>query len=269
MACAAALVACLETHKEGARVALWGLQAVSSLLHSSGGHLSLHEKQRKLAEAGACQAVVAAVKEHPMDLQVQWHGARAIAWLVWLCHSNCARLGAEGACEVFTSLLRSVGADLSDRRAVSFLKVVSVLAELPDNSERLAAAGVCETLVAMLQHPSDDLPTSLQDQIEITQCNVAQTITAMAKHSAARLGAAGACQALVRVINTSLERTDMQLSAFQAVLALAQLPDNRERLIAVDVFAALNRSTTQWGYFREDLRATAAAILQLDLHQGH
>eukprot|EP00611_Tribonema_gayanum_P013644 TRINITY_DN2466_c1_g1_i2.p1 TRINITY_DN2466_c1_g1~~TRINITY_DN2466_c1_g1_i2.p1 ORF type:complete len:254 (-),score=19.50 TRINITY_DN2466_c1_g1_i2:205-936(-) len=229
---AAAVASCLRAHKESSRVALWGVRAVFKLLNP----VKSPKEVRKLVEVGLCQAVVGAMKEHPTNHGVQSYGAQAIFSLCWRCDAICAACGAAGACEVVAAALHGAASDFRDwtttDRLNSALDAAGALAGLPSNSEKLAAAGACEALVAMLLrvNPPGDCTHPSRYVLEQTQWNVLDAITALAKHSGARLGAAGACEALVQAVDTSCEGPALQSKASKTVLALAQHADNRARL---------------------------------------
>eukprot|EP00611_Tribonema_gayanum_P013643 TRINITY_DN2466_c1_g1_i1.p1 TRINITY_DN2466_c1_g1~~TRINITY_DN2466_c1_g1_i1.p1 ORF type:complete len:276 (-),score=13.44 TRINITY_DN2466_c1_g1_i1:27-824(-) len=259
---AAAVASCLRAHKESSRVALWGVRAVFKLLNP----VKSPKEVRKLVEVGLCQAVVGAMKEHPTNHGVQSYGAQAIFSLCWRCDAICAACGAAGACEVVAAALHGAASDFRDwtttDRLNSALDAAGALAGLPRNSEKLAAAGACGAVVAMLRvNPSRNVPIPLRFILEQTQWCVLDAILALAKHSGARLGAAGACEALVQAVDSSCEGQALQSKALKTMLPLAQHPDNRARLRKADACAIVKRSLDRNGTGNEDLRIAAAAIL--------
>ena len=122
-------------------VAEYGCEAVAAFAQDT-------TNSGRLGEAGACEAVTAALREYGDYRDVAMEGLLAVALLARNT-DNSDRLGEAGACEAVTALLKKEW--LWEECASYGCNAVARLARDIENSSRLGKAGACEVVTALLK----------------------------------------------------------------------------------------------------------------------
>ncbi|KAG5191874.1 hypothetical protein JKP88DRAFT_294622 [Tribonema minus] len=174
-------------------------------------HLSLDNDRncRALGEAGACEALMAAVKKFTVDAAWQQDAAGAIGFL-GAVPINARRLAAGGACTFVLAVLHAnLDNALSVRTALSAAGVLAAQHEID-----LTANGACEAVVQALNAHAGHCRIQLQRL----------SVLVMLTHVGAarlRLVAAGAGAAAVRAMRAFPADTQLQCHATSIILCLS------------------------------------------------
>eukprot|EP01047_Picozoa_sp_COSAG01_P000523 COSAG01_NODE_10_length_42970_cov_93.010007_19_plen_378_part_00 len=103
--CSKALVAALQAHSTDAAVQQWGCRALKELVHTGWLHgkelvASHPANQTAAAAAGGIEAVVAALRAHPINARVQGSGLLALYHLAHNHPTNTAAISVAGGAEL-------------------------------------------------------------------------------------------------------------------------------------------------------------------------
>ncbi|KAG5187286.1 hypothetical protein JKP88DRAFT_307517 [Tribonema minus] len=239
----AALVASMRDRPGEATIQLQGLQAiVKQLLNSEQGSIKYTACTRRLRFVGACEVVIAALRNHARDAGVLSWTLQALDELA-ADEDNRAALGEGGACEAVVATLSGQPAD---REIVHWgIRAVTGLAHSnPANKKAradivLVGRGACEAVVAGMKAFPDDADVQEAGLQEVGLLAVANLGCSSAQ---ARLGGAGACEAAARALLAFPAHADVQQEGVHAVATLAYSADNSRRLGAVGVCEPVIRS---------------------------
>eukprot|EP00611_Tribonema_gayanum_P030947 TRINITY_DN8775_c0_g2_i2.p1 TRINITY_DN8775_c0_g2~~TRINITY_DN8775_c0_g2_i2.p1 ORF type:complete len:478 (-),score=81.03 TRINITY_DN8775_c0_g2_i2:510-1943(-) len=263
-----ALVSCMSAHPHSVNVARWGLRAVvGSLVEAQlAGATAFADCQRTFREAGACDAVVKAMRRHPSYVLVARHGLLAILYLAHGTAVNATALGAAGACQAVVEAMRRHASDAAVAQYGGFA-AGGLACDNAANCSALGAAGACQAFAAVLRKFTTDaetlqlaaasivflarwpenqaaLPAGIcEGLVSVLQANIlvgheqlveaVKTVLMLSLESAAyrdQLGKADACQALLAALSTIGDDADMQWLPLAALANLAENDANRERL---------------------------------------
>ena len=212
--------------------------------------LSLPDVKRvRLVNAGACEAVVAAMKAHASSERVTEAGCAATRRLADIADLGLI-LGAVGACQVVTAALRCHAASEAVARA-GCGAVIVLVDKCPANAKTLCAEGVCEAAVAVMRAHA-----GIQSVV-LNGCKAVRSL-AFSEDCRTRLVAAGACEAAVAALQSYSGDGDLALwgCATIATLAANSAAASTARLLAAGACEAVtgamrghasNAEVSMWG----------------------
>ncbi|KAG5191838.1 armadillo-type protein [Tribonema minus] len=177
------------------------------------GAMVLAECQLKLRQAGACDAVVGAMRRHASAAIVARCGLQVICCLAHENDANCSALGAAGACQAVVAAMRRHSSDAIV--AQDGVQAIMCLAE--DNDSNLAAlttAGACQTAAAVLR--------KFTTKVEVLDF-AAVCISVLAQYPQVRadLLAAGAGEGLFKVLEANSEVKELIFVAVGTLVLLS------------------------------------------------
>ena len=177
--------------------------------------VDIDSARNRLVRAGACRAVVAALKQHPGSASVAERGCLAVYNLT--SETAMDDLIAASVCEALVAALCAHTG--SAKVAEQAMKAVRCLATTDSNRETLLAAGACQAVTKALQAHGAN--------VTIAQWGVG-TITrlALGEGCGRALGAAG-CAAVISALQQHTSNEDLCIWACQAILSLAASNDEK------------------------------------------
>ncbi|KAG5191054.1 hypothetical protein JKP88DRAFT_160158 [Tribonema minus] len=197
------LVGAMDDHAGKADVQMHGTTALSYLA------LGNDRNRRALGEAGACEALMAAVKRFTIDAAWQ-HDAAGAIWSLAAVPTNAGTLVAAGACTFVVAVLQ---ANLHNAHIVhTALSATRVL--VTHHELALTASGACEAVVQALNAHADN------DQIDLTGLSVL-VMLARTGEARLRLNTADAGAAAARAMRAFPADPLLQITAVSVIASLS------------------------------------------------
>ena len=167
----------------------------------------------RLGKAGACEAVISAMKAFPRYKDLQGHGCYAVTKLAYRHEHNRLLLRDCGACQAVLSALKAFPSD----RRIQYLSIWSVL-NLSVDSEGasiLGKLGACESVVSgMRSFPTDR-------DVQLNGCWALLDLAFNNEANRALIAKAGGCECVVAALRAFRGDEGVLLPAVWAILNLA------------------------------------------------
>ena len=179
----------------------------------------------RLGKADACKLVVSALKAHIMDSEVAKQGCRAIHHLARDDAANSDMLGSLGACEtVLTISEYFISKPDSDAVSEAAAEAASSLSSNSEaNARKLSVSEACEEVVRVAEKALSSKDTTLALSAAATVLKISQGGPSHLQS----LGAAGACEAVVKMLSELPRDTTLVISMIQALAALCRFGTER------------------------------------------
>jgi hypothetical protein len=205
------------------------------------------------AEHGS-QAVVAALRAHPTNVDVQKQGCEQLWDFARYSEEDKVRIGEAGGCQAVVAALRAHPTNADVQRNGCW--ALRSLANNDENRVRIGEAGGCQAVVAALRaHPTNA-------GVQESGCGALWSLARRSEENKVRIGEAGGCQAVIAALRAHPTNAGLQRSGCWALANLANNNDENEVRIGEAggcqaVVAALRAHPT-----KADLRKFGSKLLK-------
>lgn len=227
----------LQSHPASESVAIAGCDVVSFMSETIANGYA-----ERFGHAGACEAVVRALKTHVDNVRAAARCSIALGTLARVS-GNARWFGPAGACD---ALYQALTTHLQDLRIVKYVVVaIGNLCAIEFNKQRLGKLGVCEAVVAVAKLHHDDTETARACAATIWKlCETIdrQTVMAARRDAGGNSSSSGATATATSTMAT-VATSDTAAGAATAAESTAAVDDdvcrNRAKLFTAGVCEAL------------------------------